>query len=238
MRTPVKSPIKPVDKTNLASRVYSEIRESLIAGRYLPSHRLRISETAQMLGTSDTPVREALLRLVSEHALEMETAKQIAVPALGLARYVEIRTVRLALESAAVEIAATNIGPKDLADLARINKKFTQAEASHNAEQQLRYNREFHFGIYSHCRLPTLLAMIENMWTSMGPILRAFYENERTDRSYDQGHNQHDLLLEALERHHASAAVEAVRADMMSAAPAIERFLRAHEASQELKSAA
>ena len=107
----MKSPIKPVDKTNLASRVYSEIRESLIAGRYMPSHRLRISETAQQLGTSDTPVREALLRLVSEHALEMETSKQIAVPALGLARYVEIRTVRLALESAAVEIAAVNIGP-------------------------------------------------------------------------------------------------------------------------------
>lgn len=232
------SPIKPVDKTNLASRVYSEIRESLIAGRYMPSYRLRISETALVLGTSDTPVREALLRLVSEHALEMETAKQIAVPALGLARYVEIRTVRLALESAAVEIAAVNIGPKDLANLVRVNSKFTQAEASHNAEQQLRYNREFHFGIYGHCRLPTLLAMIENMWASMGPILRAFYESEKTEGSYDQGHNQHELLLDALERHDAFAAVEAIRTDMMSAAPAIERFLKAHEAMQETQSAA
>jgi GntR family transcriptional regulator, colanic acid and biofilm gene transcriptional regulator len=231
----VKSPIKPVDKTNLASRVYLEIRESLIAGRYMPSHRLRISETAQMLGTSDTPVREALLRLVSEHALEMETAKQIAVPALRLARYVEIRTVRLALESTAVDIATANIGPRDLADLVRINKKFTQAEASHNAEQQLRYNREFHFGIYSHCRLPTLLSMIENMWTSMGPILRAFYENEKTDSSYNQGHNQHDLLLDALERHDAPAAVEAIRTDMMSAAPAIEHFLKAHEAARDIQ---
>ncbi|MDP3799775.1 MAG: GntR family transcriptional regulator [Polaromonas sp.] len=232
----MKPPNKPIDKTNLASRVYSEIRESLIAGRYMPSDRLRINETAQMFGTSDTPVREALLRLVSEHALEMETAKQIAVPPLGLARYIEIRTVRLALESAAVEVAASNIGARDIAELVRINKKFTQAEFSHNAEQQLRYNREFHFGIYVHCRLPTLLAMIENMWTSMGPILRAFYE--KSGGTYDQGHGQHDLLLAALEKHDPAAAVKAIRADLMSAAPSIERFLKEYQASQEEQAAA
>jgi DNA-binding GntR family transcriptional regulator len=225
----VKSPIQPVDKNNLASRVYFAIRESLIAGRYVPSYRLRISETAQLLGTSDTPVREALLRLVSEHALEMETAKQIAVPALSVARYLEIRTVRLALESTAVEIAARNIGAKDLAELVRINKRFMLAETSHNAEQQLRYNREFHFGIYIHSRLPMLLAMIENMWASMGPILRAFYENEKSEGSYAQGHSQHDLLLHALEVRDSTAAVKAIRADLMSAAPSIERFLKAHE---------
>lgn len=231
----MKPPIKPIDKTNLAARVYSEIRESLIAGRYMPGDRLRISETAQMFGTSDTPVREALLRLVSEHALEMETAKQIAVPSLGLARYVEIRTVRLALESAAVEVAASHIGARDLAELVRLNKKFTQAEAGHNAEQQLRYNREFHFGIYLHCRLPTLLAMIENMWTSMGPILRAYYE--KSDGSYSQGHNHHELLLQALGRHDAAAAAAAIRADIMSAAPSIERFLQQHDDSQDLQAA-
>lgn len=222
----MKAPIKPIDKTNLAARVYSEMRESLIAGRFMPSERIRISDAAQRFGTSDTPVREALLRLVSEHALDMETAKQIVVPPLSLARYIEIRTVRVALESAAVEEACVNIGVKELAELVRVNKKFAQAEAAHHPEHQLRYNREFHFGVYTLCRLPTLLSMIENMWASMGPILRAFYE--KSDRSYDQGYGQHDALLDALSRKDTAAAVKAIRADLMSAAPSIERFLKEH----------
>jgi DNA-binding GntR family transcriptional regulator len=223
----VKAKIKPIDKTNLASRVYSEIRESLIAGKFMPNDRIRINETAQMLGTSDTPVREALLRLVSEHALDMETAKQIIVPPLSLARYIEIRTIRMALEAAAVEQAAQNIGERDLAELEKINRKFAQAELNHNAEQQLRTNRQFHFGIYMHCGLPTLLSMIEHMWTSMGPILRAYYEGG--DQSYEQGQDHHGKLLAALARKDATGAVAAIRADLMSAAPSIERFLKEHE---------
>lgn len=227
----MKPKIKPIDKTNLAARVYSEMRESLIAGRFMPSDRIRISEAAQMFGTSDTPVREALLRLVSEHALEMETAKQIIVPPLSLERYIEIRTVRVALESAAVEQAALKVSDKDVAELVRINKKFAQAEAAHHPENQLRYNREFHFGVYEHCGLPRLLSMIENMWASMGPILRAFYE--KSDGSYDQGYGQHDALLDALARRDPAAAVTAIRADLMSAGPSIERFLKEYEQGLE-----
>jgi GntR family transcriptional regulator, colanic acid and biofilm gene transcriptional regulator len=227
----VKSKIKPIDKSNLAARVYSEMRESLIAGRFMPGDRIRISEAAQQFGTSDTPVREALLRLVSDQALEMETAKQIIVPPLSMERYLEIRTIRLALESAAVEGAATLITDKDLTELLRINKKFAQAESAHHAENQLRYNREFHFGVYQHCGLPRLLSLIENMWASMGPILRAFYE--KSDGSYDQGYGQHDALLDALARRDARAAVKAIRDDLMSAGPSIERFLKEHELSLE-----
>ncbi|MFN6993587.1 MAG: GntR family transcriptional regulator [Aquincola tertiaricarbonis] len=225
----MKNKIKPIDKTNLAARVYGEMREALIAGRYMPSDRIRISEAAQAFGTSDTPVREALLRLVSEHALEMETAKQIVVPPLSLERYVEIRTVRMALETAAVEAAAPRIGSREMAELVRINRRFEQAEAAHQAAQQLKYNREFHFGIYMHCGLPRLLSMIENMWASMGPILRAFYE--AGDSGYDEGANHHAQLLAALERRDAAAAVAALKADMLSAAPSIERFLVQHEAA-------
>ena len=232
----MRTTIKPIDKTNLAARVYAEMRESLIAGRFMPGERIRISETAQLFGTSDTPVREALLRLVSEHALEMQTAKQIAVPSLSLVRYSEIRTVRIALESAAVEVACANVTPKDITDLLRINKRFATAEAAHHPENHLRYNREFHYGVYNLCRLPTLLSMIENMWASMGPILRAFYE--KSDRSYDQGYGQHDDLLDALSRKDADAATKAIRADLMTAAPSIERFLKEHAASVQTEAEA
>lgn len=145
--------VKPIDRTNLAARVYMEIRESLIAGRFLLGERLRISEMAHAFGTSDTPVREALLRLVSEHALEMYAAKLIEVPPLSMARYIEIRTVRIALERLAVELAAPNVGKKELQELIKINSRFAEAESNRVAGAQMEHNRQFHFAIYSRLRV-------------------------------------------------------------------------------------
>lgn len=219
--------VKPIDRTNLAARVYMEIRESLIAGRFLPGERLRISEMAHAFGTSDTPVREALLRLVSEHALEMYAAKLIEVPPLSMARYIEIRTVRIALERLAVELAAPNVGKKELQELIKINSRFAEAESNRVAGAQMEHNRQFHFAIYSRCGLPRLLAMIENMWTSMGPVLAAYYRGSKS--GYDSGHGHHDAMLKALKAGDGARAAAALEDDILSAAPSIEQFLREHE---------
>jgi DNA-binding GntR family transcriptional regulator len=63
--------LKTIEKENLSSRVYSEIRNALMNGQYEPGERLRISALAEQLGVSITPVREAIFRLVSEQGLEM-----------------------------------------------------------------------------------------------------------------------------------------------------------------------
>jgi GntR family transcriptional regulator, colanic acid and biofilm gene transcriptional regulator len=64
----------------------------------------------------------------------------------------------------------------------------------------------------------------------MGPILRAFYE--KSDRSYNQGHDHHEALLKALSANNPAAAVKAIRDDLMAAAPSIERFLLEFDASE------
>lgn len=219
--------VKPIDTSNLAGRVYKEIWGSLIAGRFMPNERLRISDIAQRLGTSDTPVREALLRLVSEHVLEMHTGKLIGVPPLSLASYIEIRAIRLPLERLAVELATPTMDKKVLRELVEINNRFTKAESSHVAAAQMECNRLFHFAIYSRCGLPRLLAMIESMWTSMGPMLAAYYRE--SNAGYRSGHDHHAALLRALSAGDAPRAAAALQADILSAGPSIERFLREHE---------
>ncbi len=219
--------VQAIDKSNLAGRVYKEIRESLIAGRFLPGQRLRISELALSLGTSDTPVREAILRLVSEHVIEMRTAKLIGVPSLNLDRYIEIRTIRLAMERLAVELATPKIGKKELQELVKINSRFADAEAGRVAGTEMEYNRLFHFAIYSRCGLPRLLAIIESLWTSMGPMLAAYYRE--SESTYDSGHKHHTAVLRALKAGDPHRAAAAIQDDILSAGPSIERFLLEHE---------
>lgn len=71
-------PINAISHHYLGSSVYSTLREALISGRLKPNDRLRIRELAEQVGTSVTPVRDAILQLAKEQALEMRTPKTFA----------------------------------------------------------------------------------------------------------------------------------------------------------------
>jgi GntR family colanic acid and biofilm gene transcriptional regulator len=69
--------------------------------------------------------------------------------------------------------------------------------------------------------------MIENMWTSMGPVLAAYYRGSKS--GYDSGHGHHDAMLKALKAGDGARAAAALEDGILSAAPSIEQFLREHE---------
>ncbi len=215
--------ISPIDKSNMSARVYNEVREALVAGRFLPDERIRLQDMAERFGTSVTPVREALLRLVSERALHMQAAKMISVPPLNLERYLELRTIRLQLEPLAAELATERIGPSELSKLVDLNAQFEKAGAQRDADARMGFNRAFHFGIYNLCGLPTLQAIIENLWASMGPVLKAYFLHNKAMSFIDP--DQHRTLLTALHKRDGKAAAEAIRQDILGAAPSIISFL-------------
>ena len=72
-----------------------------MAGRFWPGQRLRIREIALAMGVSQTPVREAIMQLVREGGLEMRSSQAIKVVKLSVARYKELREVRMLLEGLA-----------------------------------------------------------------------------------------------------------------------------------------
>lgn len=62
-----------VDPQSLTDRVYTQFRERLMRGERKPHQRLRIRDVARELGTSETPVREAVFQLVRDNALVDKT---------------------------------------------------------------------------------------------------------------------------------------------------------------------
>ena len=86
---------KTIDHNNLGEVVYQNIAGALIRGALRPGARLKIRDLAQEMGTSVTPVRDAMLRLVHEGALLLKSARDIRVPVLHPDRYLEIRAIRL-----------------------------------------------------------------------------------------------------------------------------------------------
>ncbi len=149
-------PIGQINHSYLGSSVYTMLREALITGQLKPDDRLRIRELAAQVGTSVTPVRDAILQLAKEQALVLKTPRDIRVPQLTEAQFIEIRTLRLALEGTGAEQAAAHITPKMLEQIEENIRQNRLAIDEKNLREALRLNSEFHLFLAQAARMPLL----------------------------------------------------------------------------------
>jgi DNA-binding GntR family transcriptional regulator len=162
------------------------------------------------------PVREALHRLMAEQAVEFLPNTAIRVPVMTVARFREIRDIRITLEGMATDAAARAIGPADLAVAQQHAQAFIDAPDD-RVEEIVRANKDFHFAIYRAARMPVLLQMIESLWTQVGPVINLDIRSgsERIRHRHAQRH--HTAMLQALGRGDGPAARAALAADITEA---------------------
>ncbi len=204
--------LKTIEKENLSSRVYAEIRNALMNGQYEPGERLRIAALAEQMGVSITPVREAIFRLVSEHGLEMQAATAVHVPIITADHLREIQLIRHHLEGAAAEKAAVNISRADYERLEALQERFVAAAAT-SPKRASMLNREFHFAILEAAQLPTVFTVVEALWVSLGPLLRVFHVHV-PKRDLRRDRHRHEDVLIALKKRDAKGARKALQADI------------------------
>lgn len=202
--------------TTLAEAAYESVAASLMEGGYVPGDRLAARTLAAQLGVSLTPAREAVLRLVSEGALELRNPRTIVVPTLSPQQFKEIYCIRHALEPTAGRIAATQLTSEDVKVLERLLERMTGHYARGDYRQAFRSNREFLFRIYAAAQMPLVLSFIQAAWLRVGPTFRLLYPILAVPE---------DALRIRAE---AIAAIKAQDADALAAA--IEKDLRRGEA--------
>lgn len=95
-------------------RVYTALRDALVAGQLEPGRRLSENELAERLGVSRTPVREALVRLRDDRLVEIVPQLGTFVSKISIAGVADAQFVREALECAAIRLAATRVTAADL----------------------------------------------------------------------------------------------------------------------------
>ncbi|MCB1385576.1 MAG: GntR family transcriptional regulator [Nitratireductor sp.] len=203
---------KQVSRDSLATQLYNGLRHALMDGQYAPGERLTISGIAAEYGTSITPVREAIFRLVSERSLVLRAATSVQVPELDPARMREVQLIRIHLEGEAAALAATRITDSRLSELKALNERFIEAAASDPAEASL-LNRDFHFAILRLADKPILEGICENMWVLMGPFLRIFHDRMPVRKLSRESHRHFDLIG-ALEARDAQASRTAMEEDI------------------------
>lgn len=203
--------LTPMARENMAGTIYRQIKQRLMTGALLPGQTLTLRTLSESLGVSQTPVREALLQLVSERALAMTPGKSVQVPVLSREELQELRAVRLNLEVMATEAATPRITKAEIKKLAAIHKDMMRDKLNNDMAGTLAKNYEFHFALYQAAKMPHLLAIIEGLWTQTGPSLTYLY---RKPFIHLEGTHPHLQLIEALNDHEVPAAVAAIKLDV------------------------
>lgn len=198
--------LEKAQRTSLTMQVEASLKSALIVGALRPGARLITKEIADQLGTSITPVREALLRLVSAGALHATPAQAFLVPEVSAERYNEINQIRKNLEGMAARAASQNMTSDKLRELRTLAINVDEAMKSGNTEQALQANRVFRFSVYAHAGMPTLSALIEQLWVRIGPCYNYLYPSSE---HLMRVQHYHDLLC-ALEEGDAFASERAV----------------------------
>lgn len=144
---------------NSTERVVEELRALIISGEFEPSFRLRADALAKRMGTSRTPIREALLVLEREGLVKNVPNRGAIVRSFDAADMVDLYEVRSALEPLSARRAAERITAEQMEHLRRLCDEAEQIEDGDAAsiERQIAINVEFHSTIAVAAESPRLV---------------------------------------------------------------------------------
>lgn len=91
-------------RENLGHQVYQHLREKIYRMEIAPGARLGVSEIAEQMGVSRSPVRDALMMLVNEGVVQVNSAGGYRVIRLDRSYVQDAFVVRHALELAAMRL--------------------------------------------------------------------------------------------------------------------------------------
>ena len=208
---------------NLAGELLTVLRDKIMVGS-LPSGRVNEVRLASSLGVSRTPLREALMRLVSEGAVTVIPRHGFYVQPLSEAELEQLYPLRAILDPAALRLAGIPSNER-IRVLRQKNRNLVRATT---AQEAVRLDDEFHFALLTDAN-PILLGFIEQvMWRTRR------YEIGLMERpvNVSAAVQEHDAIIKALEAGNLDAACSALAKNMSSGKEAIVEWLRTREEAQ------
>ncbi len=202
--------------------VYRHLREMILFGEMEPGQAVTIQGLVAELDAGMTPVREAIRRLTSEHALEFKGNRRVGLPVLTRAEIEELAFARLALEPQLAIWAAEKITPEEIDALEAIDMNLNRAIDRGDIKTYLLLNYQFHHTLYAISKAETVMALADALWLRMGPSLRVMRGRFGTATLEDR----HALAVQALRRGDAQGAGEAISLDIQQGLNQIRASLK------------
>ncbi len=188
-------------KRSLTDEVYEYLSGKVIAGKYSSGDWLRQEDISTLLGVSQTPVREALDRLVASGLAERVPYRGVRVPILEEKEIVDAFLFRLILETTGARFAASVILPDEVQSLATLVENTANLVTLEDMSVLRQINKQFHTRIVEAARRPLLNKLYE-MTTNAFPDWMLyeymFRHPELLQSSLISEYDEHKAIVDAL----------------------------------------
>lgn len=188
----------------LADQVFDILQQSIAGGELRPNQRLVESEIARNLGTSRTPVREALKRLEITGYASTHPSGGLIVDDQSM-QVQSLFEIREALECMALRLSCAHITKEQIRNAEDYFTNSTIAIRNQDIEQYSKLHKNFHEELYSACGNDRLKSLISTF--------RYQYFDQRLTRMYTPNEwrvqiKYHGKILEAVRQRNADRAAK------------------------------
>lgn len=226
--------LAPIAATR-AESVYRRIRTEILSGELLPGSKLRAEVLAARLGTSASPMREALSRLAGEALVRAEGQRGYWVADISIKEFKEITHLRLQLETQALRDSVVH---GDLAWEGRVVAAFHRLSkvetllGPSNQEIQSNWeleNRLYHTELISCCPSGWILRITEMLYDHSARYRRPAILNRPISPKVIQA--EHRQIMDAALARDPERAAVALAQHILNAATNVECALHEERTS-------
>lgn len=190
----------------LVGALYAELKEMAVNFRIRPGERVNEMALARELNASRTPLREALNRLVAEHLLEFQPGTGFFCRELDAQSIFDLYEIRAVLEETSVRLACERAREPELMSLKANEYADGLVYAGRTIGEATAADEAFHVAI---ARLSGNREIVRQL-THVNERIR-FIRWVDMASSVVRTKSEHRLIMEALERRDADAAVLLMR---------------------------
>ncbi|MGI5891891.1 MAG: GntR family transcriptional regulator [Bacillota bacterium] len=179
----------------LRSRVFRQIENDIISGKYQFGDSLTEKELSEQMGVSRTPIREAFRQLELEGLVQSIPNKGVIVTGIAQQDIEDIYSIKIAVEGLASRLAAERITEKELADLEETVALMEFYVGKNDMHHVLQLDSRFHEIIFTASNNRPLMLMLTNFHNY---VQRARNESLATPGRAKKTLQEHRLILEAI----------------------------------------
>lgn len=209
------APVQRLARMTLAERVYETLKERILDQRLEAGVRLNIDALSRELEVSSSPIREALVRLESEHLIVSELYAGYSVAPQPTADYLrDLLDYRLVIEGHCARIGAGRRNPSVLASLRQALEKMGQTP---NIGKKYREYQRF---VQADGKFHQVLVdsagnqVISSTYASLHALIlqsRLYLKTPNDESRLQEVLDEHERILKAFEDGDGDAAQAAIR---------------------------